>query len=185
MLPRFISKAWLIGIIAVAVLGVVLILVLQRDRQPSPAPSSVSQPEPSAAPAAKPGEAEPAQPLEISRQASLQTGLEKVLYNLKEANLNKDIILYMSCLSFLYPELDKKRQEVLTTWGKFDFKKMVFTLSKIRELGSDNAVAEVTWSTLSQNLTTKNLQTNDFSYKVWFAKELGQWKIKKIEDLES
>jgi len=115
---------------------------------------------------------------------SLQAELEEVLNRIKEANLKKNILLYLDTLSALYPQVEKKRQEVSKTWEKFDFKKMAFSVNKLQEVGSSNVVAEVNWSTTSQNLTTGDLRTDDFRYRVWFAKELGQWKINKIEELQ-
>jgi hypothetical protein len=115
---------------------------------------------------------------------SLQAELEKVINKIKEANLNKNLLLFMDALSESYPQLEKKRQEVSKTWKKFDFKKMAFNVNNLQEVGSDNAVAEVNWSTMTQNLTTRDMRSDDIHYKVWFTKELGQWKIKKVEELQ-
>jgi len=182
-------RKWLLGAAVAAAAVLLLVVVLQLTRSsspppspPAPAPAVTPAVPPAAKEAAKPAEAEPAKPAPAAD--ALRRELEKVLNNVKEANLQKDIVLYMSCLSYVYPQLDKKRQEVLKTWEKFDFKKMAFNMSKVQDLGSDDALAVVSWSTLTQNLTTKDMQPNDFQYQVWFAKELGQWKIKKIEDLE-
>ena len=116
--------------------------------------------------------------------SSVRVDVEGVFNQIKEANLTKNILLYMNTLSAVYPQLDKKRQEVSKTWEKFDFKEMTFTVNKIQDVGNGNVVAEVNWSTWTQNLATKELRTDDLHYRVWFAKELGQWKIKKIEELQ-
>jgi predicted nucleic acid-binding Zn ribbon protein len=114
---------------------------------------------------------------------TLQADVEEVLNRVKEANLTKNILLYLDNLSVLYPQVEKKRQEVFRTWGKFTFKEMAFTVDKLQEVDPNNAVAEVDWRTSAQNLTTSQLQTGNYRYRVWFTKELGQWKIKKIEEL--
>ncbi|HAY21198.1 MAG TPA: hypothetical protein DCY27_03340 [Desulfobacterales bacterium] len=194
MSPAFaINKNWLLaGAAAIGVI-IVLIVVIQFTRQTSPPPDKLAE-SPVSQEAPTPPGVKPAQPLgpkatepgivPKSDISGLQADLERVLNNLKDANLNKDILLYMSTISLLYPEMDKKRQDILKNWEKFDFKSMTYTVSKIRDLGDNDAVAEVNWSTLSQNRANKNLQTDDFRYRVWFAKELGQWKIKKIEEIE-
>ncbi len=189
------SRKWLVGGVVAVLLGLGVILALQITRWPSPPPSQmVKSPVPSQAlesPASPLREAEkPAVQGETDSKASgttvssLHADLEEVFNKIREANLNKNILLYMSTFSVVYPELDKKRQEVFKTWEKFEFKKMAFTVDKFRDVGSVNAVAEVNWSTTTQNLATQDLRTDDFQYRVWFTKELGQWKIKKIEELQ-
>jgi hypothetical protein len=114
---------------------------------------------------------------------SVQEDLEGVFTQIKEANLTKDILLYMDTLSAVYPQLDKKREEVFKTWERYDFKAMSFTVNKIQEVGNGQAVVEVNWNTSTRNLITKDLRTDDFQYRVWLVKELGHWKIKKIDKL--
>jgi hypothetical protein len=116
--------------------------------------------------------------------SNVQADIERLLNQIKEANLTKNILLYMDTLSALYPQPDKKRQEVSKTWEKFDFTEMTFTVNKIRGLGNGNVVAEVNWRTWTKNLATQEPRTDDLHYRVWFAKELGQWKIKNIEELQ-
>lgn len=174
------SRKWLLGALAaIGVVALVLVVTLSRKPESPPAPVTPVAPAPAVVP---PSASSPAPP--GSAETGLAPQLEKVLNNLKEANLKKDLILYMSSLSFVYPQLDKKRQEVLKTWEKFDFKKMAVTLAKVRDLGGDEAVAEVNWNTVTQNLATKELVADDFVYQVWFVKELGQWKVRKIEEME-
>ena len=114
---------------------------------------------------------------------SLQGDLEEILNRIKEANLKKNILLYMGTLSAQYPQAEKKRQEVSKTWEKFDFKQMAFSVNKLQEVDGNNAIAEVKWTTTAQNKTTGDLQTGNFYYRVRLTKELGQWKINKIEEL--
>jgi hypothetical protein len=178
------SRKWLVGGVVAALLGLGVILVLHLPRQPPPPEQMVEPSVPPLKMAEKPavsGETDAKAP---GTAVSLQAELEEVLNKIKEANLNKNILLFMDTLSVLYPQLEKKRQEVLKTWENFDFKGMAYTIKKIQESNSGNAVAEVNWRTSTQNLTTKDLRTDDFQYRVWFAKELGQWKIKKIEELQ-
>ena len=114
----------------------------------------------------------------------LQPEVAKVFTNIREANLKKNIFLFMDTLSGSYPELDKKRQEVVKTWKKFDFSDMTFTIDKLEGIDSDKAMAEVKWILTRQNLATKDWRTEEFQYRVWLANELGQWKIKKIEQIQ-
>ena len=114
----------------------------------------------------------------------MRVEVEGVLNQIKEANRTKNILLYMDTLSAIYPQPDKKRQEISKTWEKFDFTEMTFKVNKIKGLENGNVVAEVSWRTWTKNLATQDLRTDDLHYRVWFAKELGQWKIKNIEELQ-
>jgi hypothetical protein len=183
---RFISRwKWLTGGLIAALMGLGLVLVFHLNHRPGP-PSvpMVESPVPPLKMAEKPaisGETDVKSP--ITAVPSLQAEVEEVFNRIKEANLKKNILMYMNTLAVIYPQADKKRQEVLKTWEKFEFREMAFTVNKLQEVDSDNAIAEVKWSTTSQNLTTTYLVAEDFQYRVWFAKEQGQWKIKKIEEL--
>jgi hypothetical protein len=106
---------------------------------------------------------------------SLQAEVEEILNRIKEANLQKNILLYMGTLSARYPQIDKKRQEISKTYEKFDFKQMGFTVNKLQVIDSDTAIAEVKWSSMAQNLTTRDMRSDDFYYRIRLAKELGQW----------
>jgi hypothetical protein len=118
-----------------------------------------------------------------AKLAAVRLEIEEVLNQLKAANLTKNLPLYMDTLSALYPHLDKKRQEVSTTWEKFDFLEMTFTVETIKDVGNNTVVAKVNWRTKTENLQTRGVRIDDLHYRVWFAQELGQGKIKKIEEL--
>ncbi len=163
-------------------LGVILVLNVSRHSWTGPVPT-VEPPVPSRTEnPAVPDQKEANGPKTMV--SSLPADFEGVFNQIKEANLTKNILLYMNTLSGVYPELDKKRQEVSKTWEKYDFKEMAFTVNNFQEVGTDKAVVEVHWSTSTQNVANKDLRTDDFQYRVWFAKELGHWKIKKIEELQ-
>ena len=112
-----------------------------------------------------------------------QAEVERLLANIREANLTKNIVLFMDTLSKVYPQPDKKREEVVKTWKKYDFREMAYTVGNVQEVEQNKAMAEVKWTTTSQNLATKDWRTAEFRYRVWVTNELGQWKIKKIEQI--
>jgi hypothetical protein len=115
--------------------------------------------------------------------APLQAEVAALLAKIREANLNKNILLFMETLSGVYPQLDKKRDEVIRTWKNFSFTEMAYTIGKVQEVEPNKAMAEVKWTTTSQNLATKAWRTTEFQYRVLVANELGKWKITKIEQI--
>ena len=177
--PLKASASWKwMGAIALLVLGIIFFSRLGSDLarwvKPTPRTEIVEKASPQGGKEGKaPSTVDP----------HLQPEVAKVFTNIREANLKKNILLFMDTLSGSYPELDKKRQEVVKTWKKFDFSDMTFTIDKLEGIDSDKALAEVKWILTRQNLATKDWRTEEFQYRVWLANELGQWKIKKIQQI--
>jgi hypothetical protein len=178
--------SWLMGVLVGAGILVIILLILLFTRgtsTPPPAPK-VEAPAP-APPAATvtptaPAAPEPAPPAE----ASLKEQLQKELSILREAQLRKDIVLFMSVYSLTYPELDNKRASTLKAWERFDFTNLVFTVDKIQPIDSDNAIAVVTWYMDTKNRQTQNLSSSSQTFQVRFAKEQGKWRIRSLEEVE-
>jgi hypothetical protein len=183
--------SWLMGVLVGAGILVIILLILLFTRgtttPPAPAPApKVEAPGPAPpaatvtpAPSATPAPA-PAPPAE----ATLQEQLQKELSLLREAQLRKDIVLFMSVYSLTYPELDKKRASTLKAWENFDFTNLVFTVDKIQSIDPDNAIAWVTWYMDTKNRRTQELSSSSQSFQVRFAKEQGKWRIRSLEEVE-
>ena len=93
---------------------------------------------------------------------------------MREAQLRKDIVQFMSIYSLTYPELDDKRASTLKAWDRFDFTNLVFTIDKIQPIDPDNAIAWVTWYIDTKNRRTQKLSSSSQTFQVRFAKEHGQ-----------
>jgi hypothetical protein len=183
--------SWLLGLLVGSgiLILILLILLFTRGTSTPPAPTAVPKAEapapvpPEATPAPSPSTApapEPAPPAE----ANLKEQLQKELSILREAQLRKDIVLFMSVYSLTYPELDDKRTNTLTAWNRFDFTNLVFTIDKIQPIDPDNAIAWVTWYIDTKNRRTQELSSASQTYQVRFAKELGKWRIRSLEEVE-
>ena len=98
--------------------------------------------------------------------------------------MRKDIVQFMSVYSLTYPELDDKRASTLKSWERFDFTNLVFTVDKIQSIDPDNAIAWVTWYIDTKNRRTQELSSSSQTYQVRFAKELGKWRIRSLEEVE-
>jgi hypothetical protein len=163
-----------------------LILVFTRTEKPVPPipqlPPKAEAPAPPAAPPAPPAAA-PA-PAPEAQPASLKEQLQGVLAKMREARLNKDIILLMNTYSLTFPDLDEKRRETLKAWENYDYTNMVFTVDEVQPLDADNANATVTWYVDLKNRRTGELISSTQTFKVRFAKELGQWRIRTLEETE-
>jgi hypothetical protein len=183
--------SWLIGLLVGSGILIIILLFLLFSRgtstPPAPAPAPKAEapaPAPPAATAApsKPATAtpEPASPAE----ANLKEQLQQELSILREAQLRKDIVLFMSIYSLTYPELDDKRTSTLKSWERHDFTNLVFTIDKIQPIDSDNAIAVVTWYIDTRNRRTQDLSSSSQTFQVRFGKELGKWRIRSLEEVE-
>ena len=183
--------SWLMGLLVGAGILILILLILLFTRgtstPPTPAPGpKVEAPAP-APPAATPAPSpsatpapEPAPPAE----ANLKEQVQKELSILREAQLHKDIVQFMSVYSLTFPGLDDKRANTLTAWDRYDFTNLVFTVDKIQPIDPDNVIAWVTWYMDTKNRQTQELASASQTYQVRFAKELGKWRIRSLEEVE-
>jgi Double zinc ribbon len=188
--------SWLIGVLAGAGILIIILLILLFTRgtstppapatapkaeAPAPVPAPKGETPAPAAPAVTPGQpAAPAPPAE----ANLKEELQKELAILREAQLHKDIVQFLSVYSLTYPGLDDKRAGTLKAWEDYDFTNLVFTVDKIQPIDADNVIATVTWYIDTKNRRTHDLSSTSQTFQVRFAKELGKWRIRSLEEVE-
>jgi hypothetical protein len=106
-----------------------------------------------------------------------------VLSNLREANLKKNIDLYMSVYSPLFPNLDDKRKNMLKIWDAYDYTSMAFTLDDVRLVDATNANAKATWYIDAKNLRSGDTTSVKQIYQITFIKEQGKWRIRSLEEV--
>jgi hypothetical protein len=184
------TPTWLIGLLVGTGIVIILLLVLLFSRGTTPPPPSASAPKaqapspalPEPVPAPAPTTPAPEQP--PAAAADLKDQFQTVLSSLREAQLHKDIVQFMSLYSLTYPELDTKRADTLKAWEDFDFTNLVFTVDKVQPLDPDNAIAWVTWYIDARNRRTQELSSYTQTYQVRFAKEMGKWRIRSLEEVE-
>jgi hypothetical protein len=192
--------SWLIGLMVGSgiLILILLILLFTRGTSTPPAPTSAPKaeapapalPEPTPAPAppavapAPSQSATPAPEPAPPAEAVLKEQLQKELSILREAQLRKNIVQFMSVYSLTYPELDDKRARTLKSWDRFDFTNLVFTVDKIQPIDPDNAIAWVTWYMDTKDRRTNDLASSSQTFQVRFAKELGKWRVRSLEEIE-
>ena len=176
----------LIGLLIGAGILIVVLLIILFTRSEAPKPPAeapkAEAPAPPAAPPAPPAAA--TAPTPEAQPPSLKEQLQGVLGNMREARLNKNIIQLMNCYSVTFPNLEEKRRETLKSWENYDYTNMVFTIDEVQPLDQDNANVKVTWYVDLRNRRTGELISSTQTFQVRFAKELGQWRIRSLEEVE-
>jgi hypothetical protein len=181
--------SWLTGVLVGAVIVAVILLILLFTRgtstPPAPAPAPKVEAPATAPPAVTAAPSQPATPAPAPpAEADLKDQLQKELSVLRESQLRKDIVQFMSVYSLTYPELDNKRASTLKSWEGFDFTNLVFTIDKFQSIDPVNAIASVTWYMDTKNRRTQDLSSGSQTFQVRFAKEMGKWRIRSLEEVE-
>lgn len=152
---------------------------------PAMPPASKPEATPTTTPASKP-EASPT-PTEAtpvsSQEEAMKEGVRETLKNLRKAQLEQDIILFMSCYSYIYPSLDKKRKQTLDYWKRFRFMDLEFSLDEIKPLGPESILAHITWTMQVQNRRNQEFDSSTQIFEVAMGKELGAWRIRSLKDV--
>lgn len=144
-----------------------------------PAQPAAATPQPAEKPAVVPADTSPPR----SREEILLEEVQKTFDNLKKAQMEQDIILFMSCYSYLYPSLDRKRKETLSYWNNFRYMSLEFAVDDLKPLGPDTLLAKITANLQVQNLRTHEFRNFTQKFEVSMGKELGAWRIRSLKDI--
>ena len=128
--------------------------------------TSPSQPQPTTAPENAVGQ-------EAEKMRSL-------FENIRQANIQKNIDLYMSCYSLDFQGREEKRKSTLENWQNFDYFDLSYDL-KSQAISGDTASAKVEWVIKFSPKSGGQAQETKSFLDVTLKKEEGTWKIKEIK----
>jgi hypothetical protein len=176
---------WIIGALAAAgVIIVILLILLFSKTAPPPAPPAAAPKAAAPAPAVTPPPAAAPAPAPVTAAEQLKGQLQGVLNVLREAQLKKNLAAFMSVYSATFPDYNEKREETTEAWENYDFVNLVFTVDKVQSIDANNALAWVTWYMDLRNRKNQAMSSATQTYQVRFVKELGNWRIRQIEEVE-
>jgi len=105
----------------------------------------------------------------------------RVLFeNIRQANLKKNIGLFMSCYSHDFEDKEGKRLAVLETWENFNYLKLSYHLKK-QTITGDTADVRVEWLIRTSPKAGGKPQDSRTVLHVMLSREEGNWKIKAIK----
>jgi len=105
------------------------------------------------------------------------TGL---LEQIRNAQLKKDIGLFLEAYSPTFPDLDKKRESIKKTWEKYDYLDMHFNIENIQKPDAKTIIAKVVWDITLEDLQSKKKSTLVRDYTVYFSQVSGKWLIQEL-----
>jgi hypothetical protein len=116
---------------------------------------------------------------DIVRQSSI-IRVTQMLNQIRKAQLNKDIDLFMSSFSPNYHELAAKRKEMLRIWQTYNFVNMSFNIEDVQEGDKNIASVKVNWQIEAKNQFTNKIKQFTKSYLIYLSKEGDKWLIKDM-----
>jgi len=102
--------------------------------------------------------------------------------NIRQANLQKDIDLFVSCFSHDFDGMEGKRRETLKMWGNYNYLNLSYHLKK-QKVSGDTANVTLEWLVRTSQKTGGELQDGRTVLDVTLKREEGLWKIKEIKPL--
>jgi len=120
-----------------------------------------------------PSDAAVAETLEIEK-------IKGMLETIRQANLKKNIDLFLSCYSADFKNREAKRKATLDNWKKFDYLDLSYDLRN-SSISGDTAKAKVEWLIKIFRTTGGKPQESKTILDVLLKKEEGGWKIKEVK----
>jgi DNA-directed RNA polymerase subunit M/transcription elongation factor TFIIS len=105
--------------------------------------------------------------------------IEGLLDKIRQANLKKDIDLFMSCYAKGFKDREERKRTALKFWGNYNYLELTYTL-KGQSIIADTATAIVEWGMTYAPRSGGPSQKSNTVLNVIFKKEGEDWKIKEI-----
>jgi len=143
-------------------------------------PSTTSPPASPTAMVGETQEGEKKQPEEssITNESGEVEGIKDLLEKVRQANLQKNIDLFMSCYSTDFKDREGKRRATLESWKKFDYLDLSYDL-KEHSISTDTAQAYVEWLMRISPKIGGKPQESKTVLDVTLKREDGSWRIKE------
>ncbi len=105
--------------------------------------------------------------------------IKNLLETIRQANLQKDIDLFMSCYSSDFKDRESKKKSTLRNWKSFHYLDLSYNLKKY-SLSEDKASIRVEWTIRFSSKLDGQLQETKTILDAILIKEESGWKIKEI-----
>jgi ketosteroid isomerase-like protein len=103
-----------------------------------------------------------------------------VLENIRRANLQEDIDLFLHCYASDFRNREEKRKATLANWKMFNYHDLSYDLKKT-SISDNTAKARVEWVIKISSKEGGRRQENRSILDVTFKKEEGRWKIEEVK----
>jgi ketosteroid isomerase-like protein len=164
---------------AVLTAGVIVILMIvagyflwpHLSRSSGPLPKENATPLPSPLP--------PENPVSPPKDHAVEK-ISSVFESIRQANLQKDIDLFMSCFSTDFNGADGKRKDTLKMWENYSYLDLSYDLKK-QTITGDSADVRLEWLAKTSQKSSGKIQDGRTVLDVSLKREDGRWKIVGIK----
>jgi len=118
----------------------------------------------------------------IDTQEVEKTKIRSLLENIRQANLRKDIDLFMSCYSEDFNGRERKRLDTLETWKQVNYLDLSYDLKK-QTISDNTANVRLEWLIRISSRAGGQLQDNRILMDITLKRQDGGWKIKEIKSV--
>ncbi len=158
----------------------------ESTKLPSPRPVTPAKP---AAPPIEPKIAPPPSPPPVPTPLKTPVSdgkeienIKSLFENIREANLKKNIDLFISCYSADFKDRDGKKRETLKNWENFTYTNLSYTLRK-HSISGDTAGVIIEWVIRFSPKAGGKPQESKTVLDVTLNREADGWKIKNIKPI--
>jgi ketosteroid isomerase-like protein len=144
-------------------------------RNASPPPNAT----PTVADPQEKGEKQSAQSSPLDESGEIE-GIRDLLEKVREANLQKNIDLFMSCYSTDFKDREGKKRATLESWGKFNYLDLSYDLKR-HSISADTTNARIEWLMRISPKIGGQPQESKTVLDVTLKKEDGGWRIKETK----
>jgi hypothetical protein len=120
----------------------------------------------------------------VPASSSLETqeieNMKALLEKIRQANLRKDIDLFLSCYAFDFKDREGKKKATLAHWKNFDYMDLSYDL-KNPSISGDSVKARVEWLIKITPYSGGRPQESKTILDVTLTKEGEGWKIKDVK----
>ena len=106
--------------------------------------------------------------------------IEELLRQVREAQLKKDINLFIAAYSPAFPDLEDKKEKILKTWQRYKYLDLDFSLEHISRTNAHSIFARVRWNITLEDLQSKEKRTLVKGFTVHFSDTSGKWLIEGL-----
>jgi hypothetical protein len=122
-------------------------------------------------------------PPQTSRESKTMLEGEKVreiLEQIRQAQLTKDINLFLKAYAPSFPNLNQKKGSVLKTWQQYDYLDLRFQVENIHQKDAHTIVARVTWDITLREVRSRKKRTVVKNFTVHFSNSSGKWLLQEL-----
>jgi len=107
--------------------------------------------------------------------------IKDLLEHIRQANLQKDIDLFLSCYATDFKDRDGKKKATLSFWKKFDYLELSYDLKRTSITG-DTARVKIEWVIKISPKGARQQQESKTFFDAVLKKEERTWKIQEVKE---